>query len=313
MYYIRQFYIAPYDAKLKDILENDYHIPCDIHTHAVTGEELAFIFWVSDLHPQIEELNRILPAETTAEESAAKEAHYAKTKEWIKGCVLVSHFAQYSEEERRSAKWLYARNVTAKVIPVNCETVDGHQCFVKLSKMGHPLGRHEIQNEPYVIRSPIKWGRSAFVSAEYHDERLFCSDRVRQILSANHITGIDFQPVLKKSTMQPMDDIHQLVFTHTIPDGVVVSISGMEDYVCDQCGMHMLRWSYEHNFYGLRDGVLDEDIDFWITQPMFLGAAPTDAVRAQQHLIISQKAYRFLIENKLDRGFDFTPLDTVDM
>ena len=32
--------------------------------------------------------------------------------------------------------------------------------------------------------------------------------------------------------MQPMDDIHQLVFTHTIPDGVVVAISGMEDYVC---------------------------------------------------------------------------------
>ena len=169
-----------------------------------------------------------------------------------------------------------------------------------------------VQNEPYVIRSPIKWGRSAFVSAYCHGERLFCNDATRAIFEKQNVTGVRFAHVLKKSTGQPMSDIYQLDFTHTISDGTVVAIERMEDYVCQKCGMHMLRFWDGRSRYGLRSGVLDENIDFWQTQPMFLGRPSTEAVRGQRRLIISQRLYRFLVENKLTRGFAFTPLDIVD-
>lgn len=312
MYYIRRFSVRPYDAALASTLENDYGIPCKVLTHPETEQKTFFVFEVSDLHPQIEELNKILPESTSDEEYAAQWEHYYKTGEVITNQVVVSHLPQYSEDERRNAKWLEASNVNSKLMPVNCESIDGHMCFVKLSKLGEPLGRHEVQNEPYVIKSPIKWGRSAFVSAYCHGERLFCNDAIRAILEKQNVTGVWFAHVLKKSTGQPMDDIYQLDFTHTIPDGAVVSIERMEDYVCQQCGMHMLRSEDGRSRYGLRSGVLDENIDFWQTQPMFLGRPSTEAIRGQRRLIISQKLYRLLVENKLNRGFAFTPLDIVD-
>ena len=308
MYYIRHFYIYPYDNNLKSILENEYGIPCEVLKDPFTDKETSFVFDVSDLHPRIDDLNKVLPEDTL---------HKLPDEQGGNGCaqerVLVSYHPQYSEDERRRAKWLCARNITSKIVPVNCETVDGHECFIKKSKLGYPIGRHELQNEPYVIKSSVKWGRSAFVSAQYHTERLFCNDTIRTLLNAQGITGVHYLPVIKKTTKQPMNDIYQLSFTHTIPDGAVIGIARMEDYVCDQCGMHMLRWGDGRSHFGLRNGILDENIDLWQTQPMFLGSAPTEAVRGSRQLIISQRLYRVLKDNKLDRGFAFTPLDMVDV
>jgi hypothetical protein len=302
MYYIRRFWVYPYNDKLKKVLESEYNIACTVFKDYETEKEKSFVFDVSDLHPKIEELNKLLPPETPYEELG---------KDLGSDSILVSicpnkHFA---ESEFLSAKWLLARNSTSKVIPANCETIDRCECFVGLNKIGIPYGRHMVQNEPYVIKSPIKWGRSAFVSAMYHEERLFCNSSIRAILTAEQITGIEFDPVYKKATMKPMEDIYQLKYTHTVPDGAIVSFVGMEGYVCDQCGMHMLRQSMEKNSFALKHDFIDESIDIWETQSMFLGEKSMPPVDGHRELIISQKFYRFLKENKFDRGFHFEPLE----
>ena len=302
MYYVRHFYIAPYDSNLRTVLESEYSVVCSCTINPETGKENALVFDVSDLHPKIEELNKLLPPETPHEE-------LGKVRNLNSISVSVIHYRHYVESEFLSARWLLARNSTSKVIPVNCEKIDRCECFVGLNRIGTPYGRHRVQNEPYVIRSPIKWGRSAFVSAMYHEERLFCNNSIRAILTAEQITGINFAPVYKKATMKPMEDIYQLEYTHTVPDGAIVSFSGWKDYICEQCGMHMLRRGVGKNSFALMHNFIDESIDLLETPPMFLGPEHVPAIDGHKELIISQKFYRFLRENKFDRGFHFEPLE----
>lgn len=306
MYRIRHFMIHPYPFdekwdKFVELLEEKYNIPCIVQHRVHDGVKIRILFDVSDLHPQLEELNGILPQETFDEELLPLSVPR------LKDSISIGYSEVYSEEERQQAKWLIAWNTTPKVDPVNLPTVDRYDCFVKRDSRGESIGRHEVQNELYVLKSPIKWGRGAFISAYGHQERLFCSDRIRDFLLASDITGITFEPVLRKSTMQPMPDIHQVVFTHQIPDGALVAAKDTTEYVCKQCGMHMLQIQVPNRFKIL-DGFMDESIDFWETQPMFLASDVVDPTRGRKQLIISQKAYRFLREMKMDRGFGFKPI-----
>lgn len=311
MYYIRHYIITPCNDELKSLLETEYSIIVEVLPKALTRQSSSMIFDVSEQHPRFQELECILPPETTAEQLELQFQYFQETGEVIDDWVTIVYQQNYSEEEFCNAKWLTARNTTSKVTPANCETIDTYQCFVKYSKSGRPLGYHEIQNEPYVLKKPIKWGRSAFISAYCHEERLFCNDSVRSMLTAQGIAGIEFYSVLRKSTNQPMDGVFQIIPVFTVPDGAMVATSGMVEHVCDLCGMHMLRYTNGRGRYGLLEGMLDEQIDIWQTQPMFLGRNKAICHSASRQLIISQRMYRFLIGNKLNRGFVFTSLEII--
>ena len=312
MYYIRHYIITPCNDDLKSLLETEYSIPVEVAQKELTRLSSRMIFDISEQHPRFQELECILPSETTTEQLEQQFLHVQETGEVVDNCVTIVYQENYSQEEFNNAKWLTARNITGKVLPANCKTIDTYQCFVKHSKLDRPLGYHEIQNEPYILKAPIKWGRSAFVSAYCHEERLFCNDSVRSMLIAQGIVGIGFHSVLRKSTGQPMDDISQIIPAHTVPDGAMVAISGMAEFVCDQCGMHMLKHTNGRGCFGLLDSILDEKIDIWQTQPMFFGRSHTVCHSASSRLIISQRMYRFLVENKLDRGFVFAPLEMIE-
>lgn len=312
MYYTRHYSITPCNDELRSLLETEYSIPVEVTMKSLTRSASRMIFDISEQHPRFRELEHILPPETTTEQLEEQFRHCQETGEVVSDCVTIICQENYTKEEFENAKWLTVRNITCKITPANCETIDTYQCFVNNSKLGRPLGCHEIQNEPYVLSAPVKWGRRAFVSAYCHEERLFCNDTVRAMLTAQGIVGIDFCSVMRKSTGQPMDGVSQIVPVHTVPDGAMVAISGMDEYICKQCGMHMLRYTRGGGRYGLLEGILDEQIDVWQTQPMFLGRNQNICHSASTKLIISQRMYRFLIENKFDRGFVFAPLEMIE-
>ena len=293
MFYTREYTIHKFDEKLKAILEEKYRLPVQVTTHMLTGEPIRLSFEISEQNPQAEELAKLFPLDDDS---------------W--GFVLYE--AHYSIDEMRSAKWLYVINTTGKVEAVNGKTLYTHQCFVKTDRWGKPVGRHEVQNEPYVLKAPIKWGRSAFVSDFFNQSRLFCNDTVRNILYAENISGLQFLPVIKKATGQPFGDIFQLGFTHTVPDGALVPLSHIKESICEQCGMHMLQYLDQKARFGVTAGSLDETIDCWQTLPMFFGPG-SKGLRGFEQLIVSQKMYRLLTEKKMDRGFVFKPLEIVEL
>ena len=310
MYYIRHYGISPYNEALRETLENQYGIDVEVLIGFETGAPKFFVFDVSDLHPEIDQLNQILPEETTEDLTAAyiAESQGSAPVQF----VTVIYMPQYTQDELRNAQWLDVRNTSEKVDPVNIGTVDTYQCFIKMSSYGRPLGYHKVQAEPYVLRKPLKWGRASFVSATYHQERLFCNESTLRLLEQNGFVGIRTMPVLRKSTGQPVEDIVQIDIPHVIPDDAVVPVCGMTEFVCEKCGMHMLRWGDGRSHFGLRKGVLDESVDLWKTKPMFFGRGDVAPHSAQEQVIVSQRLYRFLVDHKLDRGFVFTPLEMID-
>ena len=302
MYYIRHYIVfPPYDASLHRTLEETYSIRVNVICHP--NQEKSLVFDVPENHPGINELERILPPTDTV-----CDLNYTDK---VSKYVAIIYFARYSQTELLSAKWLSIRNTTCKIYPENGLSVNTCSCCITRSIIGQPVGRHVTQAEPYVIKSPIKWGRFSFVSAYCHEERLFCNTKARAVLEARGLTGIEFIPVLKKSTGMPIDDVFQLGAKYTIPDLAIAPIYNMKEFICEDCGMHMLQRSPGKSSFGLRDTLLDPNVDFWQTEPMFLGSPKLPAYGARRGTIISQRMYRALVETKLDRGFVFSPLELV--
>ena len=301
MFYIRHYAIYPYDQQLHRILEEQYSIQVDVCHNPLTKVIDSFVFDIAENHPRFDEIECILPTEYIP--------LILSSDQIVQRYVIILYSPQYSLEELRSAKWLEARNTTAKVTAINGETLNTYRCSLGKTKIGSPIGRHRDQIELYSLNSPIKWGRSFFVSCYANQERLFCNTLARTILEKNNITGIDFSPVLKKSTSQPLDNIFQVRPQNTMPVSAIIPIHDMQRLVCDQCGMPMLRWTSGKCTYGIREGFLDENIDCWQTDAMFVSPSNSTLADATRRLIISQHMYRTLVDNKLDRGFVFLPLE----
>lgn len=313
MYLIRRYIISPYDENFRKTLENEYAIDVETTTNPLTGKPNSLVFNISDMHPLIDKINQILPSSTVSPYVPSQKDFNTVSGNPVSRSVVITYTIQYTQQELLAAKWLEARCITSKIDPENCETIDGYQCFIRLSSMGYSLGRHEVQSELYKIKAPVKFGRSAFASAYAHEERFFCNDEIRKWLLSNKLVGMEFLPVLRKSTTEPIEGIYQIHPQNTIPDEIVVGLCETEDFICEQCGMRMLRIKDGRSRYGLIKGRLDENIDIWKTQPMFLGNRPGKSARAREKLIISQRMYRILIANKLNRGLVFVPLKEVDI
>ena len=313
MYLIRRYIISPYDEILCKILKNEYAIDVETTTNPLTGKPNSLVFSISDIHPLIDKLKQILPSSTVSSYILSQEENEAVAGDPVSRSVIITYSIQYTQQELLAAKWLEMRCITSKIDPINCETIDGYKCFVRLSSMGHSLGRHEVQSELYTIKAPIKFGHSAFVSAYAHEERLFCNDEIRKWLAHKELVGMDFFPVLRKSTKEPIEGVYQMCPKNTIPDKIVVGLCETEDHICEQCGMRMLRLKDGRSRYGLIKGKMDENIDIWKTQPMFIGGRMSEAIDAREKLVISQRMYRVLLANKMNRGLAFVPLQEVDI
>ena len=109
-----------------------------------------------------------------------------------------------------------------------------------------------------------------------------------------------------------MDDIHQLINTFTVPNGGIVGLDYTTDYVCPECGMEMLCWSDQRFKFGIRAGSIPEGLDFCRTLPLFLGVDPDKTYGAHALTLISQKMYRVLKDNMLDRSLWFEPVDIIE-
>lgn len=300
MYYIRHYSIDPMDTELKRILDEQYHISCSVFLDRV------MIFDVPENHPQIEELDKILPLSTPDELLQ----ELLRSKKYDNPTVSISYHPQYLEEECLTAKWLSVRSIFDKVDPVNCETINTCQCYVCTNKWGIPMGRHTIQAEPYVIKKDIKWRRHCFASPTINMFRLFCNDTAKTVLTAEGMTGIQFESVFKKSTGLPAEDIYQLKAVYTIANGGIVPLANMEMFVCEQCRMKML-YSHMRGRYGIIPGSVSDAVDFYETLPMFLGPVAGEELSATSQYIISQRMHQVLQKNKMDRGLVFVPLDEV--
>lgn len=301
MHYIWHYYIA--GEAFENIPEKlkEYNIPCEISRMASNPNIFAnVIFEIEETHPNFQEVLDFLPSKTDT-------SLYADVPENL---VAIQHYPVYSNEELRSAKWLSVRSSFRKVDPCNWEQLQKPSCIVRTNRLGVPIGRHDGESGEYIIKGPIKWGTRHFASVVYGEHGLFCDDFAKEILQNNQVNGIDFRPVFKKSTGEPVENIFRLANTFTVPDGAMVGLEYTNDYECEHCGMKMIHMSDGRCRFGINVSRIPSDVDFCRTLPLFSPENPP--VCAGALILISQKMYRVIMDNHLNRALWFEPIEVVN-
>ena len=223
----------------------------------------------------------------------------------------VLHFPEYTEKELTSALWMAVRSSFSKVIPENATSILIRDCALPLEYSDRPRWQHRSECGGYVVKKPIKWGKHGFASSITGEDYLFCSDLARNILENNGIKGIEFYTVLKQSSGKPMENLHQMTAFHKMRDSGIVGIRHTKDYFCPVCGMKMLISTDDRYQYAVKEDAIPSDVDFCRTLPLFLGQQRTSLCDATGRTLISQKMYRAIKENHLERSLWFTPIEVL--
>lgn len=306
MHYIRHYYHSgSRDPNFDKFLEECFNIPCEKRMHADNNTRFTYLFDVPENHPRFEELLPYLPIPTSCD----KKIVYDENTE----LVLLTHYPQYSEQEYKDAQWLSVRSCFSKVFPENLRDVTKGTCTAYQTSKGYSAMRHTYLIGNYLVKKPVKWGKRFFAAGAYVSEYdLFCSQEARKIMELSGLNGVEYEPVRKKSTGEEFSDIYRLNVLNVLPDRAIIPISDMDTYICDQCGMRMLGYRDCRGQYGIQRDSVSNNLDFYITQPLFTAnATAAFPVNGFSKLIVSQRFYRLVLENKMDRSLIFEPISIV--
>lgn len=302
MHYIWHYgFMGSRIGELKEVLETKYKIETFSCYTPDKARLLQITFDVEETHPKFKEISEMIAQDTWDTSDYPIESNGVSV-----------YIPVYSEEELTSAKWLTVRSSFSKVIVENEQDICQKACIFGEDSRGDPRARHIYECGECVVRSPLKWGRHFIASSITNEHRLFCNDSARTIFENNHISGIDFQAVVDLRTKLPMENAYHMANAFTVPNGSIVGLEYTEPYVCPTCGMDMLCWSDPRFKFGVRARSIPDEVDFCRTLPLFIGQSPDKTYGAHALTLVSQKMYRVLKQNMLDRSLWFEPVTVIE-
>ena len=236
---------------------------------------------ISESDPRWEKLSEILKQENTA--------YLSETK--------------YEDRELLSAEWLTVRSKWYYDYP---QPEDKYEqiTYTKENLCSHrDCGMELIQKDCFRFKRTPKWGRRNFCMTNWVYDELFVSTKAKELIENSDLTGFVFSEVKNKSGKEALNDIYQMKFPYVLDDGIAdfsIYIRGV--FVCPTCGKQKIRpnGKEQHVF---KKEVFSNAPDF-VKSSEWFGAAAS----ASRLILVSQKAYRFIVENKLDSSLVFEPI-----
>lgn len=281
-------------ATLSQMLEENFGVQCRTVSGSKLGRRDLYSVDIEETHPSFDEIYLIL---------SESKSSYNRSLEF--GPLI--YYPEYTTEEYLSAEWLDLRSSFAKVFPVNQAVLMKHDCVYSVDRRGNPKAMHKRESGSYIVRSAVKWGRNHFASSTTGEGWLCCDDKAQQVIQSYGFRGIDFQPVLKSSTMEPMANIHQLVVDTTVSNKGVIGKSQFENRTCEMCGMNVLVALDTRFRFSLLTEFIPQEVDAFRTPPMFTCLGTKGDCRSK--LLISQRMYRAIKDHMLDRNIWVEPID----
>ena len=209
----------------------------------------------------------------------------------------------FTKTELLSAEWLTMRSTNDKLEALNIERTFSFSCESK-EDFGYgevDTARHRIQVAPYEFRGPIKWGRNHFYSSYFGGfETIFCDDIAKSIIQSANLDGIDFLPVIHYKKNNYLDNIHQIECSNVLPNESLVLNQYFKEKKCPICGA--IKYEYDElSRLGIHKEFLGNK-DFYRTNYIF-GGGYTSPFN-----VVSNRIYKLLVDNQIDRNIRFTPL-----
>ena len=302
MHYIRHYNILhAEDTSLLDVLRTRFNIFCENIRLNHTGEYYSFNFEVPENHPRFDEIERILPNVFINEgDYNANDTHSQK--------VYIIYYPVFSEDEYDCAKWLSVRSSFSKMVPKDEDEGIKYTCSLEEDGSSSWKSMHRSVHTHLSLKKFTAWGNRAFASFIYSESELFCRSQIRDILLNGGFNGLDFIPAYRDS-QNYRNDIYQICNSHIIKNEAIVGDIDMQDCECPICNMKMLAYNNTRGMFQVKESLIDDSIDFYKTPPMFLSSP--NQISGSSKTVISQKLYRYIKDNKMDRALHFVPLKTV--
>lgn len=301
MHYIRHYSILNVtDTSLVDMLRTRFDIFCEDIRPTHTGERYSFTFEVPENHPRFDEIDLILPKDNLNDKNF--EASNIESQ-----MVYIIYYPVYSEDEYDAAKWLFVRSSFSKIIPIDENTAIQYSCCLGDGNPVNTNSMHRSIIDALSVKRFSSWGKRSFASLCYDEHELFCNKQTRDALMKANINGIKFEPAYSNGV--ECSDIYRMRSDLYVPNEAIVSERDVDVCKCPICNMSMLAYNNTRGTFAIKARLLDDDVDFYKTPPMFLSAVNKKGGFSQT--IVSQKLYRFIKDNKMDRALYFTPLSTV--
>ena len=273
-YHFFENYNAKYHERLLDYLKEN-HIKVSPDKEELDGEFITFSVWSSS-----SDYARII--------NELKEMRI----EYM--CV----YAEYTKKELESAEFLmmYPKRQFMEII--NCEDAYKYSC-----ENGNRV-EHEEQIGLFAIKKePSSKTKTAFWAEDTGFAEVFTDYRVREMVEANGLSGIEFKNVMNMKYVVS-ENIFQMTSTNIIDRSWIGMGYGEKIKTCRICGKEQYVFN---NTYQLHLDLTKMNLhqDLYMTERIF-----GDGIAGPLY-VISKRFYRLLRENNLDGGINLSPVISI--
>lgn len=212
----------------------------------------------------------------------------------------------FSKKELSDASWLRVRSQWRNGYPQPEGNFGYQRITYSEDQYCNECGSGLRQVDAFRLKTLPKWGNRHFMMLNWVFDELFVNDTAKNTLIENGFTGFQFSSVHNKNGKSVLPGVHQLLieflsdpgFIEGQPDVrnvVICPICGTPKYHPSGIGMHSFR----------KDALLNMP-DICKTSEIF-GWGKS----ASRLILVRQSVYRSIIDNHLDRGLVFAPIDLV--
>ncbi len=163
-----------------------------------------------------------------------------------------------------------------------------------------------VQQDSFRFKRTPKWGRRNFCMTNWVYDEFFVSPKAKELLETSNLKGFSFLNVLNKSGKEVLADVYQMQIPYVLPESIETLSDRMSEVSnCPVCGKRKFLSNGRGQFVFKKEAFLNA--------PDFVKSAEQfgSGLIASRLIFISQKAYCFLTENKLDSSLVFEPIETV--
>lgn len=219
---------------------------------------------------------------------------------------LVLSETKFTKSELLEAEWLTLRSRWYYDYP---QPENQYRDITYTSEFRCPCrdcGIELIQKDRFRFKRTPKWGKRNFCMTNWVYDELFVSTKAKELLEGSDLKGFSFLEVNSKSGKETLPDVFQIQIPYILPEGIVDKTSNIKRiFVCPICGKQKLCGNGRGQFVFRKDAFIDAP-DFVKSAEWFGGGTS-----ASRRILINQKAYRFITENKLDSSLVFEPIRLV--
>jgi hypothetical protein len=231
--------------------------------------------------------------------------HWAHISECVEQEKLLCHSETvFTKQELQNAEWLTMRSQWRFDYPQPEGDFDYENITYTRQNYCPECSSRLVQVNPFRIKNPPKWGRRHFAELNWVGDELFVSDTAKSIFEGHNISGISFMKVQDKAGKEFFTDISQLIIHNIIDEGLFESKASIREInTCPNCGITKYLLS-GIGMLAFQRKIFDNQPDIVKTGDLF-----GSGHYAARTIVVRQTVYQTIIQNNLERGLVFEPIE----